>query len=96
MHAGAHYRVLVTLAADDASAGDRFVIATERTHVGAVVQSSGGYDAFREDECGTIELMSGLNRVVMRPDGPARACRRRDVTGRSLGHRHPAGQSRRI
>lgn len=70
--AGAHYRVLVTLAADDASAGDRFVIATERSHVAAVVQSSGGYDAFREDECGTIELRSGLNRVVMRPDGPLR------------------------
>jgi mono/diheme cytochrome c family protein/glucose/arabinose dehydrogenase len=64
------YEVFVTLAADDVSAGDRFVIATEHSQTGGVVRSSGGYETFLEYACGTIELVPGINRLVMRPDGP--------------------------
>jgi mono/diheme cytochrome c family protein/glucose/arabinose dehydrogenase len=64
------YEVFVTLAADDVSAGDRFVIATEHSQTRGVVRSSGGYDTFLEYACGTIELVPGVNRLVMRPDGP--------------------------
>jgi mono/diheme cytochrome c family protein/glucose/arabinose dehydrogenase/HEAT repeat protein len=63
------YEVWVTLAADDASAGDRFVVATEDSTTTGVVLSSGGYETFREYLCGTLELAAGLNRVVMRPAG---------------------------
>lgn len=68
--AGGRYEVWVTLAADDASAGDRFEIATESSRTSGVVRSSGGYDTFHEYAVGTIELAAGVNRLVMRPDGP--------------------------
>jgi hypothetical protein len=66
------YRVLVTLAADDASAGDRFVVAAEGSQVSGVVESSGGYESFREYECGVLDLARGTNRIIMRPDGALR------------------------
>ncbi len=68
--AGGAYDVSVTLAADEASAGDRFVIASEHSQIVATVLSSGGYDRFLEYACGRIELAAGQNRIVMRPAGP--------------------------
>jgi mono/diheme cytochrome c family protein/glucose/arabinose dehydrogenase len=70
--AGGRYQVLVTLAADEASAGDRFVVETERSRTSGLVQSSGGYATFHEYAIGSIELAAGVNRIVMRPDGPLR------------------------
>jgi hypothetical protein len=64
--------VWVTLAADDASAGDRFVVEAARSRVDGVVRSSGGYETFHEYSVGSIELEAGVNRIVMRPDGPLR------------------------
>jgi len=64
------YEVWVELAADDASAGDKFAIETEGGRLIAAVQSSGGYDRFREYVCGQIALRAGINRVLMRPEGP--------------------------
>lgn len=66
----ATYEVWVELAADDASAGDKFAIETERSRRVATVQSSGGYDRFREYACGPVRLRAGVNRVLMRPEGP--------------------------
>jgi mono/diheme cytochrome c family protein/glucose/arabinose dehydrogenase len=66
---GGAFEVRVTLAADDASAGDRFAIECETSNTTGVVQSSGGYDRFREYECGKIVLRAGSNRIVMRPEG---------------------------
>ncbi|MBI2925943.1 MAG: c-type cytochrome [Verrucomicrobia bacterium] len=64
------YEVFVTLAADDASAGDKVLIETEGSKTSGLVESSGGYDRFREYRCGQLTLRPGLNRIVMRPDGP--------------------------
>lgn len=64
------FEVRVTLAADDLSAGDQFVIETESSRVTGTVRSSGGYDRFHEYAVGKLVLRAGLNRVVMRPEGP--------------------------
>ncbi|MBI4662300.1 MAG: c-type cytochrome [Verrucomicrobia bacterium] len=67
---GGSYQALITLAADDASAGDKFVIETQGSRTQGVVLSSGGYDRFREYACGSLILRAGVSRVLMRPDGP--------------------------
>lgn len=64
------YEVFITLAADDASAGDKFVVETEGSKASSAVRSSGGYDRFIEYSCGRLALRAGINRVLLRPDGP--------------------------
>ena len=66
------YEVFVTLAADDASAGDEFVVETEGSQAKGTVLSSGGYDRFREVPAGRLSLKVGVNRLLMRPEGPLR------------------------
>ena len=80
------------LAADDASAGDRFIVASERSQIVATVVSSGGYDRFLEYACGRIELAAGLNRIVMRPAFPLKR-ELADVRGLRLV-RSPAKEAR--
>ena len=63
------YEVRVTLAADEASAGDAYVIETESTSVKGVVQATGGYESFKEQSAGTIKLKAGVQSLLMRPDG---------------------------
>ncbi len=70
--AGRTYEIFVTLAADDASADDRFRIETEGSHTIGTVLSSGGYDRFREVPAGRLTLQAGVNRILMRPEGPLR------------------------
>ena len=70
--AGGDYDVFVTLAADDASAGDRFRIETEGSHTIGTVESSGDYDHFREVPAGRLTLRAGANRILMRPEGSLR------------------------
>jgi len=70
--AAGRYEVFVTLAADDASAGDEFVIETEGSQTRGTVLSSGDYDHFREVPAGKLNVKSGVNRLLMRPDGPMR------------------------
>jgi mono/diheme cytochrome c family protein/glucose/arabinose dehydrogenase len=67
---GGIYEVFVTLAADEASAGDKFVIETEGSKTSGTVRSSGGYDRFIEYSCGRLTLRAGPSRILMRPDGP--------------------------
>lgn len=67
--ADAEYEVLVTLAADDASAGDTYAIESESTSLKATVKSTGGYETFAEQSSGIIKLKSGLQKLLMRPDG---------------------------
>jgi mono/diheme cytochrome c family protein/glucose/arabinose dehydrogenase len=70
--AAGRYAVFVTLAADDASAGDEFVIETEGSQARGTVLSSGGYDRFREVPAGKLDLRAGVSRILMRPEGPLR------------------------
>ncbi len=63
------YEVLVTLAADEASAGDAYVIEVENASVKGVVQSTGGYETFKEQSAGTLKLKAGVQSLLMRPEG---------------------------
>jgi hypothetical protein len=63
------YEVLVTLAADAASAGDAFVIEAANSSVKGVVQSTGGYETFAEQSAGNLPLKAGVQSLLMRPDG---------------------------
>jgi mono/diheme cytochrome c family protein/glucose/arabinose dehydrogenase len=67
--ADAEYEVLVTLAADEASAGDAYVIEAESTSLKATVKSTGGYESFAEQSAGTLKLNAGVQKLLMRPDG---------------------------
>ena len=63
------YEVLITLAADEASAGDAYVIEVENASVKGVVQATGGYESFKEQSVGTIKLKAGVQSLLMRPEG---------------------------
>ena len=67
------YHVFVTLAADNASAGDDFFIESEMGRVRGTVGSTRGYDQFRAVSVGELKLKAGANRIVMRPAGKLRA-----------------------
>ena len=64
------YEVTVTLAADTNSAGDFYVIETEGSRTRGEVPDTGGYDTFKEQPAGRLTLRPGLNRILLRPDGP--------------------------
>ncbi len=68
--AGGAFEVAVNLAADDASAGDFFVVETEGSRTRGEVPSTGDYDHFREQPAGRLTLQAGVNRIILRPDGP--------------------------
>ena len=63
------YEVLVTLAADEASAGDAFVVEAETSSVKGVVSATGGYETFTEQPVGRLKLKAGVQTLLMRPDG---------------------------
>ena len=67
--ADGEYEVQVTLAADEASAGDAYVVEAENTSVKGVVQATGGYETFKEQAAGTIKLKAGVQSLLMRPEG---------------------------
>lgn len=67
---GGAYEVSVTLAADEASAGDQFMLETDGSSATGTVPSTGGYSTFREVPAGTIQLKPGVNRLLLRPRGP--------------------------
>lgn len=64
------YAVLVSLAADATSAGDFYVVETESGRVRAAVRSTGDYATFQEQPAGDLPLRAGVNRILLRPDGP--------------------------
>jgi len=64
------YEVIVNLAADSQSAGDFYIIETEGAKTRGEVPDTGGYDRFKENPSGRITLRAGLNRILLRPDGP--------------------------
>ena len=68
--AGGTFEVWVNLAADDDSAGDFFVVETEGSRARGEVRSTADYDHFRESPAGRLTLRAGVNRIILRPDGP--------------------------
>jgi putative membrane-bound dehydrogenase-like protein len=67
------YDVFITLAADDASAGDHFLVESDAGRVRGTVRSTGGYERFQEIHVGPLPLRKGINRILVRPDGKLRA-----------------------
>jgi mono/diheme cytochrome c family protein/glucose/arabinose dehydrogenase len=67
--ADGEYEVLVTLAADEDSAGDAYVIESEHAVAKGIVKSTGGYETFAEQSAGTIKLQAGVQKLLLRPDG---------------------------
>lgn len=78
------YRVWVNLAADDASAGDYFVVETENSRTRGRVFSTGDYTQFREIASGTLTLRAGSNRILLRPEGPLIGGELADIRGLRL------------
>ena len=66
---GGSYDVFVTLAADTASASNRFRVETEGSHTIGAVVSSGSFDRFHEVPAGKLTLHAGVHRILMRPEG---------------------------
>ena len=67
---GGTFDVWVNLAADDDSAGDFYVVETEGSRTRGEVRSTVDYDHFREQPAGRLTLRPGVNRIILRPDGP--------------------------
>jgi len=67
------YNVFITLAADAASKGDKFVIETESARLHGTVPATGAYENFQELRVGQLKLRAGINRILLRPDGKLRA-----------------------
>ena len=65
----ASFEVHVLLAADDDSAGDKFVLETDGSHAIGRVISTGDYNTFREVHAGRIALKAGINHLILRPEG---------------------------
>lgn len=70
--AAGEYEVFITLAADEASEGDHFFVESDAGRVRGAVRSTGGYDRFEEQAVGRLALRAGVNRILVRPDGPLR------------------------
>lgn len=68
--AAGSYEVHVTLAADANSAGDFYVVETQGSRTQAQVPDTGGYEHFKEQPSGQLTLRAGLNRILLRPEGP--------------------------
>lgn len=68
--AGGEFEVWVNLAADDSSAGDFYAVESEGSRTRGEVRSTGGYDQFQEQAAGRLTLRAGVNRILLRPDGP--------------------------
>lgn len=64
------YEVTVTLAADNASAGDKFALEAETSRAVGTVISSGDYEHFVEASAGRIHLKAGINRLLLKAEGP--------------------------
>jgi mono/diheme cytochrome c family protein len=90
--APAHFEIWANLAADEASAGDRFHIETETGRVAGVVEETGSYSNFREQRVGIMALPAGVQRILMRPAGPLKAelCDLRGLRLSPVGPRHSA------
>lgn len=64
------YEVTVTLAADELSAGDQFALEAESSRTIGTVISSGDYEHFVDAPAGRIHLKSGVNRLLLKAEGP--------------------------
>lgn len=69
IESGGDYQIWVNLAADEASAGDYFILETDGSSSIGEVVSSGDYETFHEVSGGSISLKSGVNRLLLRPHG---------------------------
>jgi putative membrane-bound dehydrogenase-like protein len=64
------YDVVLEFACDDASAGNAFVLRAAKARLTGKVPGTGGWEQYRTEKVGRIELPAGKQRVVFRSDGP--------------------------
>jgi putative membrane-bound dehydrogenase-like protein len=83
------YEVWLDWACDDAAAGNAYVLEGSRPLVEGKVAATGGWDKYRQKKVGTVPLAAGLQRLVLRPSGPALKGALMDLRG---VHLVPVGQ----
>lgn len=66
------YRVFITLAADEVSAGNQFLLTSSHDTLAGSVPNTGGYTVFAEHEVGVLRLAAGESRLIMQPQGTLR------------------------
>ncbi len=87
------YDVWLDWACDNSSAGNAYVLEGGRTAVEGKVAGTGGWDRYRQEKIGTTTLAAGLQRLVLRPAGPALRGALLDLRGI---HLVPEGQKPRL
>jgi putative membrane-bound dehydrogenase-like protein len=65
------YDVWLDWACDNASAGNAYVLEGTRPALEGRVAGTGGWDRYRQQKIGTITLAAGMQRLTLRPAGPA-------------------------
>lgn len=68
----ATYRVYITLAADEVSSGNRFIVRSSQDSVVGTVPNTGNYGTFAEIEVGELSFAAGESRLVVSPEGKLR------------------------
>ncbi len=65
------FDVWLDWACDDAVAGNKFVFTGGRDELKGAVTGTGGWDRYRQEKIGDLELPAGMLRLSLRPAGPA-------------------------
>jgi putative membrane-bound dehydrogenase-like protein len=65
------YDVYLDWACADQPAGNAYVLEGAQPSLRGKVPSTGGWDRYRQQRIGTVTLAAGLQRLTLRPDGPA-------------------------
>jgi putative membrane-bound dehydrogenase-like protein len=61
------YDVRLNFACDPKAAGNTYVIASGKARVSGKVPDTGGFDKFRVEKVGQLELAAGVHQITMRP-----------------------------
>jgi hypothetical protein len=67
------YTVSMEWSCDDRSAGNKWQLQANDATLTGTVESSGGWETYRNEKVGTIDLPEGLSTVTIHADGPVRA-----------------------
>jgi putative heme-binding domain-containing protein len=66
------YAISMEWSCDDGSAGNRWQIDVNGEKLRGAVKSSGGWETYRNENVGAVNLPEGLSQITVRPAGPMR------------------------
>jgi hypothetical protein len=66
----ARYAVWLNWSCDDESAGSKYVIEGPGVALRGKVASTGGWDVYRDEKIGEVDLTDGASQLTVRADGP--------------------------